>query len=198
MRSEKTPLRSFPTLGTTTWVSQNDVSSGLAFGAYWDTPIPSWMPSFSLGRESSSQQVTFQDQAPPSSRDPDATASMCVGAWTGNPHNQKTLSIPHLSFLLKGMKVESRAVPAASCPHRDRSLSQKKNARPQGALLPHLWALRSEPAPCGLRHHSPSHLAPPFSFGATPCLTSLLSPPPQVCLLPIPQSPVKHSLGCLG
>ena len=162
MRTEANPLRSLPTLGTATWVSLKDMSSGLAFGALMGCPAPSCTPSFSLGRESSSRDMSFQDKAPLSApcQAPSLGSQMpllqCVGvAWIGGPPQPKDpCHTPRPSSLLKAVRVESRAVPAASCPHRDPCLRQKESAKPRGPLLP----------PGSLLRTSPLRALPPFPF----------------------------------
>lgn len=153
MRTEANPLRSFPTLGTATWVSLKDMSSGLAFGASMGCPAPSCMPSFSLGRESSSRGMSFQDKAPLSApcQAPSLGSQMpllqCVEvAWIGGPPQPKDpCHTPQPSPLLKAVRVESRAVPAASCPHRDPCLCQKESAKPRGPLLPPGLSAQNQP-----------------------------------------------------
>lgn len=155
MRNEVTPLRSFPTLGTASWVSQKGhiLRPGLwSFSAMPGTILHAQLLT-GWGKQFSRYEFPGQSspvRTLPSTFPwvPDAIASVCVGGldwWPPQPKDP--FHTPQPSSLLKGVRAESRAVPAASCPQRDQCLRQKESAKTQGPLLPHLWALCSEPAP---------------------------------------------------
>lgn len=116
-----------------------------------------------------------------SSRDPDTTASVCVcGSLVWEPPQPKDPF--HTSALISSERRESGEQYCPSCFLSPEGLKPPSEGERQVPLLPQLWALCSEPAPCGLCHHSPSHLAPPFLPDlltvSLPYCLHLSSPPP--------------------